>query len=78
LTHSQGRRIEVAKMKLLRLLAGYTLYGHEIKISILQKLRITNTLDKMDEYKKKWFLQIQKMPQNRISLKSYNYKPQGK
>jgi len=39
---------------------------------------ITNILDKIDEYKKKWLLHIQRMPQNRIPLKSYNYRPQGR
>jgi hypothetical protein len=28
-----------------------------------------------DEYRKKWLLHIQKIPQNIIHIKSYNYKP---
>ena len=39
---------------------------------------ITNILDKIDEYRKKWLLHIHRMPQNRIPLKSYNYRPQGR
>ena len=59
-------------------LAGYTLYDHKTNNSIRKELRITNILDKIDEYRKKWLLHIQRMPQNRIPLKSYNYRPQGR
>ena len=65
-------------MKLLRPLAGYTLYDHKTNNSIRKELRITSILDKIDEYRKKWLLHIQRMPQNRIPLKSYNYRPQGR
>ena len=78
LTASQRRRIEAAEMKLLRPLAGYTLYDHKTNNSIRKELRITSILDKIDEYRKKWLLHIQRMPQNRIPLKSYNYRPQGR
>jgi len=78
LTASQRQRIEAAEMKLLRPLAGYTLYDHKTNNSIRKELRITSILDKIDEYRKKWLLHIQRMPQNRIPLKSYNYRPQGR
>jgi len=65
-------------MKLLRPLAGYTLYDHKTNNSIRKELRITSILDKIDEYRKNWLLHIQRMPQNRIPLKSYNYRPQGR
>ena len=78
LTASQRRRIEAAEMKLLRPLAGYTLCDHQTNNSIRKELRITSILDKIDEYRKKWLLRIQRMPQTRIPLKSYNYRPQGR
>ena len=78
LTASQRRRIEAAEMKLLRPLAGYTPYDHKTNNSIGKELRITSILDKIDEYRKKWLLHIQRIPQNRIPLKSYNYRPQGR
>jgi len=78
LTASQRRRIEAVEMKLLRPLAGYTLYDHKTNSSIRKELRITSILDKIDEYRKKWLLHIQRMPHNRIPLKSYNYRPQGR
>ena len=53
---------------------------HKTNNSIRKELRITSILDKIDEYRKKWLLHIlvQRMPQNRIPLKSYNYRPQGR
>ena len=77
LTASQ-RRIEAAEMKLSRPLAGYTLYDYKTNYSIRKELRIRSILDKIDEYRKRWLLHIQRMLQNRILLKSYNYRPQGR
>jgi len=78
LTASQRRRIEAAEMKLLRLLAGYTLYDHKTNNSIRKELRITSILDKVDEYRNNGFYTYKRMPQNRIPLKSYNYRSQGR
>jgi hypothetical protein len=75
---SQRRRIEEAEMKLLRSLAGYTLYDHKTNDYIRRELQITGILDKIDEYRRNWFQQLQRMPQNRIPLKSYYYRPQGR
>ena len=78
LTALQRRRIEAAEMKLLRPLAVYTLYGHKTNDYIRRELRITGILDKRDEYRRNWLSHLQRMPQNRISLKLYDYRPQGK
>jgi hypothetical protein len=75
LTASQRRRIEAAEMKLLRPLAGYTLYNHKTNDSIPRELRTKSILDKIDEYRWNWLLHLQGMSQNRILLKSYHYKP---
>jgi hypothetical protein len=77
-TALQRRRIEEAEMKLLRPLAGYTLYDHKTNDSIRRELQNTCILDKIDEYSLNWFLHLQRMPQNRIPLKSYRYRPQGR
>jgi len=69
LTALQRRRIEVAEMKLLRLLAGYTLYDHKTNDYIRRDLRTTGILDKIDEYRRNWLLHLQRMPQNPIPLK---------
>ena len=52
LTALQRRRIEAAEMKLLRPLAGYTLYCHETNDYIHRELQITGILDKIDEYRR--------------------------
>jgi len=78
LTASQRRRIEAAEMKLLRPLAGYTLYDHKTNDSVRRELQTEYILDKIDEYRRNWLLHLQRMPPNRIPLKSYHYRPQGR
>ena len=51
-TALQRRRIEAAELKLLRPPAGYTLYDHKTYDYIRRELRITGTLDKIDEYRR--------------------------
>ena len=53
-------------MKLLRPLAGYTLYDHKTSDYIRLELRITGLLDKIDEYRRNWLSHLQRMSQNRI------------
>ena len=45
---------------------------------IRRELRITGILDKIDAYRRNWLSHLQRMPQNRIPLKSYHYRPQGR
>jgi hypothetical protein len=45
---------------------------------IRRELQTDCMLDKIDEYRRNWLLHLQRMPQNRIHLKSYHYSPQGK
>jgi len=54
LTASQRRGIEASEMKLLRPLAGYTLYYHKTNDYIRRELQITGLLDKIDEYRQNW------------------------
>ena len=70
LTTSQRRRIEAAEMKLLRPLAGHTFNDHKTNDSIRRDLQTECILDKIDEYRKNWLLHLQRMPHNRIPLKS--------
>jgi hypothetical protein len=70
------RRIEAAEMKLFRPLAGYTLYDDKTKDSVRRELQTECIIDKIDEYRRNWFLHLQRMPLNRIPLKSYHYRPQ--
>ena len=64
LTASQRRRIEAAEMKLLRPLAGYTLYDHKTNNYICHELHITGILGKIEEYRWNWFQHLQRIPQN--------------
>jgi len=72
------RRNEVAEMKLLRPLAGYTIYDHKTNDYIHCELWITGILYNIDEYRRNWLSHLQRMPQKRIPLKSYHYRPQGR
>jgi len=58
------RRTEAAVLKLLRPLAGYTLYDHKTNDYLRRELRITGILDKVDEYRRNWLSHLQRMPQN--------------
>ena len=50
-------------MKLLRPLAGYALYDHKTNDYTRRELQITGILDKIGEYRRKWLLHLQRMPQ---------------
>ena len=50
-------------MKLVRTLAGYTLYDHKTNDYICQELEITGIVDKIDEYRWNWLSLLQRMPQ---------------
>jgi len=78
LTALQRRIIEEAEMKLLRPLAGYTLYDHKTNDSVRRELQTECILDKIEEYRCNWLLHLQRMPPKRIPLKSYHYRPQGR
>ena len=78
LTASQRRRIEAAEMKSFRPLAGYNLYDHKTNDNIRRELQITGILDRIVEYRRNWFQHLQRMPQNRVPLKSYYCRPQGR
>jgi len=77
-TALQRRRIEAAEMKLLRPLAGYTLHDHKTNDSVRRELQTECILGKTDEYRRNWLLHLQRMSPNRIPLKSYHYRPQGR
>jgi len=47
----QRRRIEAAEIKLLRPLAGYTLYDHKTNDSVRREQQTECILDEIDEYR---------------------------
>jgi hypothetical protein len=64
-------------MELLSPLASHTFNDHKTNDSTRRELQTECTLDRTDEYRRNWHLYLQRMPQNRIPLKSYRYIPQG-
>jgi hypothetical protein len=69
LTALQRRRIEAAEIKILRPLAGYTLYDHKTNDSVRRELQTECILDNIDAYRRNWLLHLQRIPSNRIPLK---------
>ena len=55
-----------------------TCSGYKTDDYISRELQITRILGKIDEYRRNWFQHLQRMPQKRIPLKSYYYRPQGR
>jgi hypothetical protein len=51
---------------------------HKTNDSTRRELQTESILDKIDEYRRNWLLNLQRMPQNRIPSKSYRYSPQEK
>jgi hypothetical protein len=70
--------ITAAEIKLLRPLRSYTIYGHKTNDSVRREIHTECMLETIDEYRRNWLLHLQRMPLNRIPLKSYHYKPQGR
>jgi len=65
-------------MKLLKPLAGYTLYDHKTNDCIRRELRITSILEKLDEYRRNWLshLEIIIIPLQ-TTRKENNWKTEG-
>jgi hypothetical protein len=78
LTFLQRRRIEVAEMKLLRPLAGCTLYDHKTNDSVRRELQTDCILDKTDEHRRTGFYTCKECHQTESLLKSYRYGSQGR
>jgi len=71
-------RFYVHLMRRRSRIRDYILIYHKTNDYIRRELRITGIRDKIDEYRRSWLLHLQRMPQNRIPLKSYHCRPQGR
>lgn len=78
LTKGQLRRIEAAKMRLLRPLAGYTLYDHKRNSDIRTELNITAITDTIESYRNNWYEHVLRMPNNSLPKRLLDYIPHGK
>jgi hypothetical protein len=67
-----ARRITAAEMKYTRTTAGYTLTDHKQNTQIAKELNMTPVLDKIQDYKKNWIQDVNRMPRNRLSRLTKN------
>jgi hypothetical protein len=61
-----ARRITAAEMKRMRRTAGYTRTDHKTNTEIAKELNITPVLDNIQDYKRNWIQQVNRMPRNRL------------
>jgi hypothetical protein len=78
LTVPQKKRIEAAKMKLLRPLAGYTLRGHKYNDDIRSELGVQSITEILDIYRTNWNDHLLRMEPYRVPLQVYRYRPTGR
>ena len=59
---NEARRITAAEMKYMRRTARYTWTDYKTNVHIAQQLKITQILDKLQEYKTSWIEHVNRMP----------------
>jgi len=57
-----ARRITAAKIKYMRITAGYTWADYKTNSHVAKELEITPVLDKLLEYKRNWIQHVNRMP----------------
>jgi hypothetical protein len=78
ITARDTRRITAAEMRYMRRTAGYTRTDYKTNTQIAKELKITQILDKLLEYKRKWIQHVNKMPCNRLPRVMKHYAPTGR
>jgi hypothetical protein len=73
-----ARRITAAEMKYMRRTARYTRTDYKTNKQTAKELKITQILDKLPEYKRKWIQHINRMPRNRLPRVIKHYTPTGR
>jgi hypothetical protein len=71
LRRTDERRLEAAEMRVLRYVAGYTLWGKGRSDEIRTHLRMRKTDKQMHERKKNWLPHLQRMLSERGSKQLY-------
>jgi hypothetical protein len=66
-----------AEIKILRLVAGYTLLDQKRSTDISSELKIFNLTERIDKQKEKWHKHILRMTTGRLPEVLLNYKPRG-
>ena len=75
---SDARRMKAVEMKYMRRTAGYTWTDYKANAQIAMELKITQILDKLLEYKRKWIQHANRMPRNRLPRIIKHYSPTGR
>jgi hypothetical protein len=65
-------------MKYIRRKAGYTWTDYKTNTEIAKKLKITQILNKLLEYKRNWIQHVNRMPPNRLPKIMKHYSPPGR
>ena len=73
-----ARRITTAEMKYMRRTAGYTWKNHKTNRQIAKELKITPIRDKLQEYKRNWIQNVNRMHRNRLPKVMKQYSPTGR
>jgi len=73
-----ARRITAAETKSMRRTAGYIWTDYKTNAQISKELKITQILDKLLEYKRKWIQHVNRMPCNRLPRVMKHYSPTGR
>lgn len=71
-------RIVATEMKCLRFVAGYTRMDMKYNEDIRNKLQIFSLIDKIAEYRRKWYDHVCRMSSERAPFKILNYTPRGR
>ena len=72
------RRITAAEMKYMQRTARYTWTDYKTNTQITKELKITQILDKLLEYKRRWIQHVNRMPSNRLARLMKQYSPTGR
>jgi hypothetical protein len=72
-------RITATEMKYMRRTAGYIWTDYITNTQIAKELKITQILDKLLEYKRRWIQNVSRMPRNRLPrvMKQYSRLAEG-
>jgi hypothetical protein len=70
--------MSAAEMECMRRTAGYTGADCKTNTQIAKELKITQILDKLLEYKRKWIQHVNRMPRNRLPRVMKQYCPTGR
>ena len=75
-----ARRITAAEMQYsyMRRTAGYTWTDYKTNTQIAKELKISQILDKLQEYKRNWIQHVNRMPRNRLPRVMKQYFPPGR